>query len=166
MKQIVFIFVLATLLLGSCSPAKNVVSEVRTDTLHVYHTDTIYRVANDTTIREVIKVVHDSIIFKTIVREVIDKETGEIISKDSETNKEVYSTSDTNSALIRHTVDSLLKARIDSVYSISEGDKQIVVEVDKRTWWDKIRNAVQAPFTLIGLIVCLCVIIWLFIRSR
>lgn len=158
------IVILIVVLLSSCATSKNVASEIRTDTLHVYHCDTIYKVVNDTTISEIVKVVHDSIIIKTIVKEVIDKETGDIISTDTETSKEVYNMADTNKSLIRHTIDSLLSSRFDSVYSI--GNKEIIVEVDKRTWWDKIRNAVQAPFTLIGVIVCLFVIIWLFIRSR
>jgi len=122
--------------LTGCKSSHQVVTIVTTDTLHVYHHDTLKVVHNDT-IREVItKVVHDSIVRGTIIKEVVN-EVGDVIRSEKETNNEVWHNSDTNSQLTQHTVDSLVQAKVDSIYNSKYNEKPVIVEVEKPTPWYK-----------------------------
>lgn len=134
---ILFFAMMAVLsVLAGCKSSHQVVTIVTTDTLHVYHHDTLKVVHNDT-IREVItKVVHDSIIKGTIIKEVVN-ELGEVIHSEKETNNEVWHNSDTNSQLTQHTVDSLVQAKVDSIYASKYKEKPVIVEVEKSTPWYK-----------------------------
>ncbi len=129
-----FVFMAVLSALTGCKSSHQVVTVVTTDTLHVYHTDTLKVVHNDT-IREVItKVVHDSIVKGTIIKEVVN-ELGEVIHSEKETNSEVWHNSDTNSSLIQHTVDSILQVKMDSIYNSKYNEKPVIVEVEKPTPW-------------------------------
>lgn len=148
---IVCVFFLVLLLLASsCKSSNHVVTVVTTDTLHIYHTDTLKVVHNDT-IREVItKVVHDSIIKGTIIKEVVN-ELGEVIRSEKETNNEVWHNSDTNSSLSQHTVDSLVQCFVDSIYKARYNEEPVIVEVEKEMpWYKKAWNWIVNKFAYIG----------------
>lgn len=134
--SVILFFVMMAVLsvLTGCKSSHQVVTLVTTDTLYVHHTDTLKVVHNDT-IREVItKVVHDSIVKGTIIKEVVN-ELGEVIRSEKETNNEVWHNSDTNSSLIQHTVDSILQVKMDSIYNSKYNEKPVIVEVEKTTPW-------------------------------
>lgn len=146
----------------SCKGTQNYVEIVKTDTLHVYHTDTLRIVHNDTIYSVITQTIHDSIVRETIVKEVVN-ELGEIIHTEKETNNSVFHNSDTNSSLIQHTVDSILQAKMDSIYNASHEDKPVVVERQK-SWWEKFTDSIKKPFIWIGIIVVIAAIIYLILK--
>ena len=148
----------------SCKGTQNYVEIVKTDTLHVYHTDTLKVVHNDTIYSVITQTVHDSIVRETIVKEVVN-ELGEIIHTEKETNNSVFHNSDTNSSLIQHTVDSILQAKMDSIYNASHKDKPVVVERQK-SWWEKFTDAVRNHFAWIGFIILIGGIIWFAWKTK
>ena len=149
---ILFLASIAVLsLLAGCKPQQHVVEIVKTDTLHVYHTDTLKVVHNDTVYSVQTQVVHDSIVKETIIKEVVN-ELGEVIHSEKETNNEVWHNSDTNSSLIQHTVDSILQAKMDSIYNASHTDKPVIIEVEKEVaWYQKVWNWIVNKFAWVGL---------------
>ena len=129
----------------------NIVEIVKTDTLHVYHTDTLRVVHNDTIYSVKVQTVHDSIIKTTIITKVVNEE-GEVVHSEKETNSETFHNSDTNSRLIQHTVDSIVKAKMDSINHASYNEKPVVVEVETPTpWYKKAWQNIKDNFAVIGL---------------
>ena len=161
---IVWFAVIALMAVFTGCKSKEYVEIVKTDTLHVYHTDTIREVHNDTIRERVVVTVHDSIIKQTIITNVVN-EQGEIIHSEKETNNETFHNSDTNSSLIQHTVDSILQAKMDSIYNASHEDKPVIVERQK-SWWEKFMDAVKKPFVFIGILVVIIGIAWLLIKFK
>lgn len=160
----VLFLVAMALLTFSCKSGQQIVEIVKTDTLHVYHTDTLRVVHNDTVYSIIKETVHDSIIRETIIKEVVD-ELGNIIHTEKETNNEVWHNSDTNSQLIQHTVDSLLKVKIDSLYHANHEDHPVIVEVEKPTpWYQKIWNWIVGKFAWIGLAFVIAFLIYIFVK--
>jgi hypothetical protein len=109
-----------------CKGSRHIVEIVKTDTLHVYHTDTVKVLHNDTVYSIKVETKHDSVIIKE--KYYLDAE-GNVMH--SEKEKESFRESDTNSQLIRHTVDSLVQAKVDSIYQSKHEDKPVIVEVEK-----------------------------------
>lgn len=162
---LMFVTSLMLALLTGCKTSK-VVEVTKTDTLHVYHTDTMKVVHNDTIYSIVTQVVHDSIVKETIIKEVVN-EAGEVIHSEKETNNETFHNSVGYSQLIQHTVDSLLKVKIDSIYHSAE--KPVVVEVEKKNWWDRVRIrwGEWTMWVVVGLAIGWAVyVLWKYIRPR
>lgn len=159
-----FAFIALLALCTSCKGSQQIVEIVKTDTLHVYHTDTLKVVHNDTIYSVITQTVHDSIVRETIVKEVVN-ELGEVIHSEKETNNEVWHNADTSSSLIQHTVDSLLQAKMDSIYNASHEDKPVVVERQK-SWWEKFTDAVRNHFAWIGFIILIGGIIWFAWKTK
>ena len=150
-----FVTLLALSVFTSCKGSQQIVEIVKTDTLHVVHTDTVYAVHNDTIYKIDTKVVHDSIIREIIIKEVVN-EAGEVIHSEKETNNEVWHNSDSYSQLIQHTVDSILKVKMDSISHSTYNEKPVLVEVEKQTpWYTKAWNWIVGKFAWIGLAVIL-----------
>ena len=106
---ILFLASIAVLsLLAGCKPQQHIVEIVKTDTLHVYHTDTLKVVHNDTVYSVKVETKHDSIIIKEKEKIYLDSD-GNVLHSEKEKEKESWHNSDTNSQLIRHTVDSLVQ---------------------------------------------------------
>lgn len=155
---IVWFVVLAIMwIFTSCKGAQNVVEIHTSDTIHVYRTDTIREVHNDTIKEKVVTIVRDSIIREIIVTNTIDQ-NGNVVQTEKETNNEVWHNSDTNTSLIQHTVDSLLQAKMDSIYNSSHDEKPVLVEKQK-TWWEKFTDAVKNHFAWIGFVLLIAGII-------
>ena len=163
---IIWFVTLAFLAVMTGCKSTKLVEIVKTDTLHVYHTDTMKIVHNDTVYSIVTQVVHDSIVREVIIKEVVN-ENGDIIHTEKETNSEVFHNSDTNSQFIQHTVDSLVQAKVDSIYASKHEDKPVVVEVEKKVpWYQKCWNWIVAKFAWIGLGAVVLVVILLLWRAK
>lgn len=148
----------------SCKGSQNYVEIVKWDTLHVYHTDTIHDVHNDTIREKVVVTVHDSIIKQTIITNVVN-EQGDVVHTEKETNNEVWHNADTNTSFIQHTVDSLLQAKMDSIYHSVDNNEMVVVEKQK-SWWEKFTDWVKRPFLFIGIVVVIGAIIWFAWKTK
>ncbi|MDD6017110.1 MAG: hypothetical protein PUC18_12700 [Prevotellaceae bacterium] len=159
-----FAFIALLALCTSCKGTQNYVEIVKWDTLHVYHTDTIREIHNDTIREKVVITIHDSIIKQTIITNVVN-EQGDVVHTEKETNNEVWHNADTSSSLIQHTVDSLLQAKMDSIYNASHKDKPVVVERQK-SWWEKFTDAVRNHFAWIGFIILIGGIIWFAWKTK
>ena len=153
-----FGFIILCVLFGSCKPTE--LEIVKTDTLHVYHTDTVHSSHTDTIRLTVTQIIHDSIIKQTIITNVVN-EAGEVVHSEKETNNEVWHNSDTNSQLIQHTVDSLLKVKMDSLYQSSHDNETTVIEKEE-PWYKKLGGILK---TILWIVLCLLVgfgIGWIF----
>lgn len=160
-----FVFIALLALFTSCKGSQKVVEIVKTDTLHVYHTDTLKVVHNDTVYSVVTKVVHDSIVKQIVIKEVVDDQ-GNVLHTEKETNNEVWHNSDTNSSLIQHTVDSILQAKMDSLYHAQYVEKPVVVEVEKpMPWYKKIWNWIISRFAWIGITVVILTILYFVLKK-
>lgn len=149
-------------LLAGCKPQQHIVEIVKMDTLHVYHTDTLKVVHNDTVYSVVTQVVHDSIVKETIIKEVVN-ELGEVIHSEKETNNEVFHNSVTDSQLIQHTVDSLVQAKVDSIYQSKHEDKPVIVEVKEPTpWYQKTWNWIVGKFAWLGFFALVLILFAIF----
>lgn len=158
-----FVFIALLALCTSCKGTQNYVEIVKWDTLHVYHTDTIREIHNDTIREKVVITIHDSIIKQTIITNVVN-EQGDVVHTEKETNNEVWHNADTSSSLIQHTVDSLLQAKMDSIYNASHEDKPVVVEVEKPVpWYSKVWNWIVSKFAWIGLGVLIIALLYYLI---
>ena len=154
---------LLSVLTAGCKPQQHIVEIVKTDTLHVYHTDTMKVVHNDTIYSFKVETKHDSIIIKE--KYYLDADGNVTLT---EKEKELYRESDTNSQLIRHTVDSLVQAKVDSIYESKYNEKPVVVEVEKPTaWYTKVWNWIVGKFAWIGLgVVVLAVLYFVWKRLK
>lgn len=142
----------------SCKGMQNYVEIVKTDTLHVYHTDTLKVVHNDTIYSFKVETKHDSIIIKE--KYYLDAEGNVTLT---EKEKESYHNNEKDSQFIQHTVDSILQAKMDSIYNASHEDKPVVVERQK-SWWEKFTDSIKKPFIWIGVIVVIAAIIYLILK--
>ena len=149
---IVCVFFLVLLLLASsCKSSNHVVTVVTTDTLHIYHTDTLKVYHTDTICSVKQETVHDSIIERVKEIYYLDAE-GNVVHSEKEKEKEAYRESDTNSQLIRHTIDSLARVWMDSVYQARYEDEPVIVEVEKEMpWYKKAWNWIVNKFAYIGI---------------
>ena len=149
---IVWFLTLAFLsVMTGCKPQQHIVEIVKTDTLHVYHTDTLKVVHNDTIYSVKVETKHDSIIIKEKEKIYLDSD-GNVLHSEKEKEKESWHNSDTNSSLIQHTVDSIMQAKMDSIYNASHTDKPVIVEVEKPiTWYQKVWNWIVGKFAWVGL---------------
>ena len=156
---------LLSVLTAGCKPQQHIVEIVKTDTLHVYHTDTMKVVHNDTIYSFKVETKHDSIIIKE--KYYLDAD-GNVTH--SEKEKESYHNNEKDSQLIQHTVDSLVQAKVDSIYNASHEDKPVIVEVEKEvTWYQKVWNWIVNKFAWVGLGVIILVVIYVvfhFIKPK
>lgn len=146
-----------------CKPQQHIVEIVRTDTLHVYHTDTLKVVHNDTVYSVKVETKHDSIIIKE--KYYLDAE-GNVTH--SEKEKESYHNNERDAQFIQHTVDSLVQAKVDSIYQSKYNEKPVVVE-KPAPWYKKVWNWIVNKFAWIGLIFIILVnvaIIYRRIRNK
>ena len=159
------LFFVVLVLCTNCKGSQpNIVTIIKTDTLHVYHKDTLIDIHIDTIHSIVKQEVRDSIIKQIIIREVVN-EAGEVIHSEKETNNEVFHHSDTNSQLIQHTVDSILRAKLDSINHSQYEEKPVVVEVEKKEpWYAKVWNWIVGKFAWAGLIVIVGVILYFVVK--
>lgn len=158
LSLILFLFV--ALLFGCKSAHTNVATIKETDTLHVYHADTIKEIHADT-IRIIVETVtHDSIVVMKKEIYFIDKETGDTIRSEKETDKESWHSNDTSSQFIQHTIDSILHAKMDSAYNASHHEIPVVVEVEKNIpWYKKAWDGIMRNLAGIGLAAILAFVI-------
>lgn len=168
---ILFLASIAVLsLLAGCKPQQHIVEIVKTDTLHVYHTDTLKVVHNDTIFSTITTVQHDSVMLKQKEIYYINAATGEILHSEKEKEKESYHNNEKDSQLIRHTIDSLARVWMDSVYQARYEDKPVIVEVEKSTpWYTKAWNWIIGKLAWIGLFfigVTIASIIYQRIKKR
>lgn len=150
---ILFLVSIAVLsLLAGCKPQQHIVEIVKTDTLHVYHTDTLKVVHNDTIFSTITTVQHDSVMLKQKEIYYINAATGEILHSEKEKEKESYHNNEKDSQLIQHTVDSLVQAKVDSIYNSKYNEKPVIVEVKKEIpWYQKCWNWIIGKLAWIGL---------------
>ena len=161
-----FLALLAFSALEGCQSGRVLEREVvRVDTLHVWHCDTLREVHNDTVYSIVQKVVHDSIVSQVIIKEVMN-EDGEVIHSEKETNNEVWHNAESDYQLIQHKVDSILKAKVDSITHSTYNEKSVLVEKET-PWYEKAWRWIVDKFAWIGLAVILllgakflCPLIW------
>ena len=152
---------LLSVLTAGCKPQQHIVEIVKTDTLHVYHTDTMKVVHNDTVYSVKVETKHDSIIIKE--KYYLDDE-GNVTH--SEKEKETFHNFVKDAQFIQHTVDSLVQAKVDSIYNAKYNEKPVVVEVEKPTaWYTKVWNWIVAKFAWIGLAVVILVVLY-FVWKR
>jgi hypothetical protein len=145
-------------LLCGCRSARYV-EIVKTDTLHVYHTDTLKVVHNDTIYSVKVETKHVSIIIKE--KYYLDADGNVTLT---EKEKESYRESDTNSQLIRHTIDSLARVWMDSVYQARYEDKPVIVEVEKPVpWYQKVWDWVVSKFAWIGMLAVIVLLAYFFV---
>lgn len=131
-----------------CKSQQHIVEIVKTDTLHVYHTDTLKVVHNDTVYSVKVETKHDSIIIKE--KYYLDAD-GNVTH--SEKEKESYHNNEKDSQFIQHTVDSLVQAKVDSIYNSKYNEKPVIVEVEKPTpWYTKVWNWIVNKFAWAGLV--------------
>ena len=158
---------LLSVLTAGCKTQQHIVEIVKTDTLHVYHTDTMKVVHNDTIFAIKVETKHDSIIIKEKEKIYLDSD-GNVLHSEKEKEKESWHNSDTNSSLIQHTVDSILQAKMDSIYNASHTDKPVIVEVEKSSpWYKKVWNWIVGKFAWIGLgVVVLAVLYFVWKRLK
>lgn len=146
-----------------CRSQQHIVEIVKTDTLYVYHTDTMKVVHNDTIFSTITTVQHDSVMLKQKEIYYINAATGEILHSEKEKEKESYHNNEKDSQLIRHTIDSLARAWMDSVYQARYEDKPVIVEVEKSTpWYTKAWNWIVGKFALSGFFVLVLVLLAIF----
>ena len=126
---------------------QNYVEIVKWDTLHVYHTDTMKIIHNDTVYSVKVETKHDSIIIKE--KYYLDADGNVTLT---EKEKESYHNNEKDSQFIQHTVDSLVRAKVDSIYQSKHEDKPVLVEKQK-TWWENFTDAVRNDFAWIGFII-------------
>lgn len=144
-------FLVLLLLASSCKSSNHVVTVVTTDTLHIYHTDTLKVYHTDTICSVKQETVHDSIIERVKEIYYLDAK-GNVVHSEKEKEKESYRESDTNSQLIRHTIDSLARVWMDSVYQARYEDEPVIVEVEKEMpWYKKAWNWIVNKFAYIGI---------------
>lgn len=152
-----FLTILVLSCLTSCKSTKPVSEVIVThDTLYVYHTDTVYTSHTDTIKQNVIKVVHDSIIREVIVTKVVDQD-GNVIHSEKETNNEVFHNAVEQSQLIQHTVDSILHAKMDSIYHSIDNNEKVVVEKQAQ-WYEKVLQWAKDRFASLGVLFLLIVL--------
>lgn len=148
-----------------CKPQQHIVEIVKTDTLHVYHTDTLKVVHNDTIYSVKVETKHDSIIIKE--KYYLDAE-GNVTH--SEKEKEAFHNFVKDAQFIQHTVDSLVQAKVDSIYQSKYNEKPVVVEVKKEIpWYQKTWNWIIGKLAWIGLFfigVTIAPIIYQRIKKR
>ena len=144
----------------SCKGSQNVVEIHTSDTIHVWHTDTMKIVHNDTVYSVKVETKHDSIIIKE--KYYLDADGNVTLT---EKEKESYHNNEKDSQFIQHTVDSLLQAKMDSIYNSSHEDKPVVVEKQK-SWWEKFTDWVKRPFLFIGIAVVIGAIIWFAWKTK
>ena len=120
-----------------CRSQHHIVEIVKTDTLHVYHTDTVKVVHNDTIFSSSTTVQHDSVMLKEKETYYINAATGEVIRSEKEREKESYHNNEKDSQSVRHTVDSLVKVFVDSVYQARYNEKPVIIEVEEPVPWYK-----------------------------
>lgn len=139
MKNIALI-ILATLLAMllaalsvSCRTVKERVVEQHWDTLLVVHTDTFRVVRIDTVKDEVVRVMHDSVVVRVKERITVN-EQGDTLAREKETLREGWHLLHQERDRIQHTVDSLLRTKIDSVkQSVQHEAETEVTQEKKRT---------------------------------
>lgn len=144
-----------------CRSQQHIVEIVKTDTLHVYHTDTLKVVHNDTVYSVKVETKHDSIIIKE--KYYLDAD-GNVTH--SEKEKESYHNNEKDSQFIQHTVDSLVQAKVDSIYNSKYNEKPVIVEVEKEVaWYTKVWNWIVGKFAWAGLGVVILVVLY-FVWKR
>lgn len=161
---ILFLASIAVLsLLAGCKPQQHIVEIVKTDTLHVYHTDTLKVVHNDTIFSTITTVQHDSVMLKQKEIYYINAATGEILHSEKEKEKESYHNNEKDSQLIRHTVDSLVQAKVDSIYQSKHEDKPVIVEVEKEIpWYQKTWQWIKDRLAYLGITVLIFILLDIF----
>lgn len=144
----------------SCKPQQHIVKVIKTDTLHVYHTDTMKVVHNDTIYSVKVETKHDSIIIKE--KYYLDAE-GNVTH--SEKEKEAFHNFVKDAQFIQHTVDSLVQAKVDSIYQSKHEDKPVIVEVEKPTpWYTKVWNWIVGKFAWEGLVFVSVLLGYILVR--
>ena len=156
-----FLIILVLSCLTSCKSTKPVSEVIVThDTLYVYHNDTIHTSHTDTIRQFVTKVVHDSIIKEIKVTKIVDQD-GNVIHSEKETNNETWHNAVEQSQHIQHTVDSILHAKMDSIYQAGHSDHETVVEKQPQ-WYDKCWQWIKDRFAYIGFIALLLLVAKIF----
>lgn len=156
-----FAFIALLALCTSCKGTQKVVEIVKTDTLHVYHTDTLKFVHNDTIYSVKVETKHDSIIIKE--KYYLDAE-GNVTH--SEKEKEAFHNFVKDAQFIQHTVDSLVQAKVDSIYQSKYNEKPVIVEVKKPIpWYKQVWKWIIGKFAWIGLVVVILAVLY-FVWKR
>ena len=116
----------------------------------IFHRDTIF--STTTTVQ------HDSVMLKEKETYYIDAATGDVIHSEKEKEKESYHNNEKDSQLIRHTIDSLARVWMDSVYQARYEDKPVIVEVEKELpWYKKIWHWIQGKLAYLAIFVIIIV---------
>ena len=159
-----FLTILVLSCLTSCKSTKPVSEVIVThDTLYVYHNDTVHTSHTDTIRQFVTKVVHDSIIKEIKVTKIIDQD-GNVIHSEKETNNETWHNAVEQSQHIQHTVDSILHAKMDSIYQAGHSDHETVVEKQPQ-WYDKVWQWIKDRFASLG-VLFLLIILAILLRDK
>lgn len=138
--------------LTGCHSQQHVVEIVKTDTLHTFHHDTMMIFHRDTIFSTTTTVQHDSVMLKEKETYYIDAATGEVLHSEKEKEKESYHNSAKETQLIQHTIDSLVQAKVDSIYASKHEEKPVIVEVKKELpWYQKIWHWIQGKLAYIAI---------------
>ena len=159
--SVILFFVMMAVLsvLTGCKSSNHVVTVVTTDTLHVYHTDTLKVYHTDTICSVKQETVHDSIIERVKEIYYLDAE-GNVVHSEKEKEKEAYHNAESDSKLIQHTVDSLVQAKVDSIYASKHEEEPVIVKVEKEMpWYRKVWNRIVNKFAYIGIAILIFLLI-------
>lgn len=141
-----------------CHSQQHVVEIVKTDTLHTFHHDTIMIFHRDTIFSTTTTVQHDSVMLKEKETYYIDAATGEVLHSEKEKEKESYHNSAKETQFIQHTIDSLVQAKVDSIYASKHEEKPVIVEVQKELpWYQKIWHWIQGKLAYLAIFVIIIV---------
>ena len=138
--------------LTGCHSQQHVVEIVKTDTLHAFHHDTMMIFHRDTIFSTTTTVQHDSVMLKEKETYYIDAATGEVLHSEKEKEKESYHNSAKETQFIQHTIDSLVQAKVDSIYASKHEEKPVIVEVKKELpWYQKIWHWIQGKLAYLAI---------------